>query len=536
MKTFVPAMMFVVFGAFILFMNACTHFASDDCRYGLQWLAESDVLPRHGSVLTAFVENCADGYRPIPHLFVRIFTGCLPKSVFNVANTAMLLALVAFVARYAVGEWKVTASKTILAISAVYCFLCKGESYLWCSGSLNYLWVAVATLGFLLLREKMEHGTLEGWRLWLAAMFAFFCGWLQEACVLPVCFAICVFGMSRLRDLSWRKALFYGAYGCGALLLIGSTVGRAGYANGAGHSLVEIAVNLIKIAWGVKVLWVVVLLIAFRPDRISWIRRNLFELLIILGSVLMISMVGFSGERCLYAANLIGVVLLVRMIDLGRRGTVVLSAAFAMLMIALVPFARQINGNFERCLTKYRESADGVTVHDRVDCGVLARFFYQFTYKWQQEGHVPAFADFYGNGKPLYALSSYMYKNLYLKDNFCIPENKLPIEGDFYALDSENAVIMPIDANSEFNSSTHTSVLDCQSPSSLIDRLKYEIELRRHPPVTHPELFSRLHTAHGDYLLLAKPPFCRQSLKSIKFVAKKQSAIPRTTDVDGRGV
>ena len=518
MKRYLPIFILAGFAAFIFYMNACYHFSSDDCGYALQRLYSGvSVAPRHDSLLTVWRENIADGYRPLPHFFVRLFCGYLPKINFNIANTAMLLALIVLVIRYATGSWRLNTSKVVLTTATVYIFLCKGESYLWCAGSLNYLWVAVPTLCFLVLRKDVEEGGMSSLMVFLASLFAILCGWLQEACVMPICFAICVYGLITIKSLTWCKAFVYGAYGIGAVLLLSSTIGRAMSDGGVGFSPMGICVNLIKIFWGVKVLWLLSVIVLLKSNRLGWAKANMFELLIIIGSLLMISIVGFNGERSLYAANLLGVILCVRSVELSRLGTRVLFIGMVALMMLLIPFAYRINKNFESFLSMYRDSSDGVAVHERVDCGILGRFFHQVVCDWQQEGHVLSLAAFYGKGKPVYGLSRYMYENLYLEDHFCVPENKLPIDGDFYAKEDQNAIVMPISERQCITSENYRSLLVYENPKCLTDRLKYEIELRRRPPVAHEEMFSKLHTTHGDYILLVKRPFCKETIKQIEF-------------------
>ena len=510
----------LIFGAFIFYMNSCYHFVTDDCTYALQWLPGTDVLPKtHGTIMTALKENWADGYRPIPHAFVRIFCGCFPKIVFNISNTMMLIALVLIIIRYATGAWRLSSSKVILTIAMVYVFLCKGESYLWCAGSLNYLWVAVPTLCFLVLREKVESGVINYRETILALPFAVFCGWLQEACVLPVCFALCVYGILTFRSLNKKKIFIYGAYGVGAILLLSSTIGRAINKGGVSLSFIGIAVNFAKILFGVKVLWVLAFVVVVKSGRIRWVKENLFELLVVLGSLLMMAIVGFTGERSLYAANLFGVVLMVRSVKPTLKMEFLLSACIVTLMLILIPLASRISTNFENCVRMYRESIDGVTIHERVRCGIFGRFFHQSIYSWQQEGHNLSFANFYGEGKPLYALTRNLYENLYLKDRICTAENKLPIEGEYYTTEGCSAIVKPVTNNCTISSMKYNVVMDYELPKTLYSRLKYELELRRNP-VSHPEIFSNLHTPHGDYLLLVKIPFCKELIKGINFQHK----------------
>ena len=113
-----------------------------------------------------------------------------------------------------------------------------------------------------------------------------------------------------------------------------------------------------------------------------------------------------------------------------------------------------------------------------------------------------------------------MYENLYLEDRFCTNQNKLPIDGDFYAREDQNAIVMPITAGQNIRAENYCSRFEYVNSKRLIDRLRYEIEVRRNPTVAHPEMFSVLRTTHGEYILLVKRPFCKETIKRIEFLPK----------------
>ncbi len=201
----------------VFVLNACYSFCSDDCTYGLSSVREvAEGVPAHlGNLKAVWTENLQDGYRPVVHFFVRAFTGWLGKGAFNVANTAMMGALLLLLLRLGRQTWRLEWRSTILAVALVFLVLCKGEAYLWCAGSVNYLWAGTATLAFCLLRERLEAGPPPAWGIAPMMVFALLCGWTQESFALPICFALGLYSLLHLRALTLPKVLVYGCYGLG---------------------------------------------------------------------------------------------------------------------------------------------------------------------------------------------------------------------------------------------------------------------------------------------------------------------------------
>lgn len=510
-----PWLILVAFVGFIYAMNVTYSFCSDDCYYGI---AATDNTPprsesqavieppvRLDSFSAVWVENIRDGYRPVVHFFARLFTGWLGKVAFNVANTAMMGALLFLLFRLARGTWRLEWRTFTVQAALVLLVLCKGESYLWCAGSVNYLWAGAATLAFCLMRERVEQGKVGVKTVMLMVPAALLCGWAQEAFALPVCLALGLFALAHLRELCTRKVVVYGAYGVGAVLLILSAATRLDYGAPSSYSLASVLMNQIKIWVAAKGVWAVAMCLLFVRDRLGFLRRNAFELLVVLGSLLMISAVGFNGERSLWCANLFAIIVVVRTFTPPRwlaGGVLVASVPLA---VALVSLGVRIRANFETFTNLYLASPEGVTCHERVPCGPLARFFHQAIYTWWQgDGHGRAFAGYHGRTTAPIALSRELYDDLFLRDAFCVPGNRLDIEGSFYTTSTANAIVMPLPEGDATDWATMRAQVTYDFPKGLKARIERELAARRDPPVPCGQSVQVLPTAHGRYLLIGK--------------------------------
>lgn len=511
----------------VFVLNACYSFSSDDCTYGLSSVQEVTTgVPAHlGSLKAVWIENVQDGYRPVVHFFVRVFTGWLGKGAFNVANTAMMGVLVLLLLRLGRQTWRLEWRSTLLTVTLVFLVLCKGESYLWCAGSVNYLWAGTATLAFCLLRERLDAGSPTKWGIVPMMVVALFCGWTQESFALPICFALGLYSLLHLRALTLPKVLIYGCYGLGALLVALSSLDRAQGAMGGSLSFLSLALTQLKIWTALKGVWVLILCFVFMRDRMEMVRRNAFELLVVLGSVLMISLVGFNGERSLWCANLFAIFVVVREFSPPRWLAGGLAVAMVPLCAVVIVLGVQIKANFDAFTQQFLASPNGVACHERVACGPLARFFHQALYRWQADDkHGQMYAFYHGRTEAPIALPRELYDNLYLKDSFCVPANRLPIEGEFYSTPQANAIVMPLTKGDTTDWSTVKPKVTYAFPKGLRATLEREFARRRLLP-THGVRV--LPTPHGDYLLIGKEP------ESDVFIRDVRLEMPEALQTEG---
>lgn len=529
MKSWRAWIPWVLFGAFlgvVFILNVCYSFSSDDCVYALAWqVPEGAIRPRLGSWAMVWAENVADGYRPVVHLFARLFAGWWGKGAFNLVNTAMMGFLLLLLNRLATGSWQMT-QRVVLLITLVFLVLCKGESYLWCAGSVNYLWGGTATLAFCLMREQLDQATPRRWALPLMGVAALLCGWAQEGFALPICFALGLWSLTHLRELTPSKVVLFGCYGLGALFLCLVAGRRA--ASIASFSVADTLLTQLKIGMAAKGVWALLLVACFVKDRRAFLRRNGFELLVVLGSLLLISAVGFNGERSLWCANLFALLIVLREVVLPRGVSVGLAVALVPLYVVLLSLGMKIRTNFDTFVQLFLASPEGVTCHERVACGPFARFFHQAIYTWQRaDAHGQALAEYYGRAHAPLALSRELYETLYQRDTFCRPANRLRCDGRFYTTPTANAIVLPLtpkEAQRDWNT-TRVQVVYA-FPGGFRSRVQRELAARRSPPVPHAERPVVLPTSHGHYLLIGKRSGCDSFITAVHLQTSSNTSQP----------
>ena len=229
--------------------------------------------------------------------------------------------------------------------------------------------------------------------------------------------------------------------------------------------------------------------------------------------------VGFNGERSLWAANLFAIVVLLKVWSLKGWQSVVLSVSLLALFPMLAMTGRQIANEFDSFLSTYLSSKDGVAGHRRVLAGPLDRFFYQESYTWCSGTHGANVANFYGHSRRPVGLPGKLYEDLYLEDRFCKPENEMGIKGFYTARDITTIVYpLPKDANKDAKWSTQ---VEYGYPPGIIWKIRRSVNNSKYPhPVSTKEGYV-LNTSHGAYLLISKEYGSDAFIKSIVVEEKK---------------
>lgn len=496
----------IAFLGVVLFLNWAYVFISDDCFYGSMF---ADGRWQHlGSIANALTATLRDPHRPVVHFLVRIFTGCLDKWFFNVCNTAMMGALILLTNRLAFGHWRIDLRTMILAMTMAFFTLFKGESLTWCAGSVNYLWVAVMTMVLCLVRERLEErDTIPLWQLTLFVVTAVLCGGSNETFTPPMCFAIGVCALLDLRNLSARKVIVYLAYFL-------PVVAMALYekANRVGGMMPEltlstVVITFLKIAVTVKCVWAMVVCFLLKKDKIGFLRRNRFELLVVFSSVAMVLGVGFHGERTLYCANLFALIVVLREWMPNRVVCGVGVLAMIVVSALLVPKALTIRTNVLTFLEQYLAADDSVACHEFVDCGPLGWYFYQEIYNWQTIGaHPQVVANYYGGKSRPIGLSRTLYNDVYLQDKFCVPQHRLKLSSDIkaYTTKNENTIVVPLVDNETIDPNSSVVRVSYNYPTGIKAMLKRNLAILGRPTICEPEHPVLLKTSHGNYFLVAK--------------------------------
>ena len=445
--------MFAFFLVCIWGLNTLYHFAGDDCIYGSKVYAISNG--EWLSVLkNAWIANANDGYRPVCHLIVRIFTGLgnEGKWFFNLCNTIAMGVFWVLVIRVSIRKWLPSWQEAAVAISLLYIFVTDGDAYLWCAGSVNYLWTSCATLVMLIIHERLED-CHECKQLTLPVVvflmaFAFVAGWMQEALSLPFLFAIGMYHLTRLKRITKRKVLIWIAYFIGVVVLV-SVAGRR--AEKVTFEFGRYLIGIVHICVNVIPLWILAGFWLLRvKDKRQFILRNEFSLWVILGSILMALCIGWQGVHSLWACHLFAVIILIREWNASNRAAKIMRFIIFILMVVAMFLQYCITKEFEAFRIRYLNSTERLTYYRNISCGPFARFVCQKAYGWQKCENLKGFARYNGldceDAQPI-TLPEHLYCNLVERDTFCVARNRLSLSFNAYGNEKSNVIVMPLDEN-----------------------------------------------------------------------------------------
>lgn len=404
------------FLSLVFLLNGTYTYCHDDCILGCKYIGLNEKIGFCEYCSVVFLKNCFTSYRYIVQSLGAFFSGAyFDKWIFDVCNTIMMCLLILLINKRSTGCWFSSFRTFALSCALVWFLLCKGESYLWCAGSCNYLWAGVVSLVFLLLRDRLEYGSIGRIGLMIFVLYAMFAGAWQESFCLPICFALVFYGICGMRQFNLSKAIVYGAYAIGAAFAVMVSVRRI-----EGHDMFSVFGVLkegAKCLWSAKAFWIVILLFLATHCKREFIRRNLFEVLIIFASLGMLSVCGYNGERAIWIASICSIIVILREWTPNTRVVITVVIAMFAVMIISFRYGCLVKMNFDKFRDSIRHSVDGVACHQRVDCGLFERYLFQDVFQWSEREQDCCGAVYYGGREHMVVLSKELYDDLYVCDN-----------------------------------------------------------------------------------------------------------------------
>ncbi len=270
------------------------------------------------------------------------------KPIFNVLNALIFCLTIGFFLSLCGYSWRGWWNWPILLLFIVL-MPAFGETFLWVSGSCNYLWTAFFVLGFLLLMRRYENKKLSK-QHWLLLPVAFICGWTHEILTLPVSMALGLYVLLHIRKV-WGQAflpLIIGFWMGTAMNILGpATFSRAGATDvvdvvgGVGEKLKSFAVSLTRL----RVFWLFLfaeIIIYFR-DRtkfVFFVKSQRWLLVITIFSLLVILLSGMSNERVRFGTELLSLMLVMaqlKKLGIQKYERAVQIASFVACVLLLIP-------------------------------------------------------------------------------------------------------------------------------------------------------------------------------------------------------
>lgn len=262
--------------------------------------------------------------RSIVHFIVQLFTGILGKQVFNVVNIIVFAAFILLMRRNLTSRSGSSSSGFTIAVVLVMTLLLPRfkDTFLWMSGSINYLWSSTMVMAFLLLYEGRRQQPVDKSLIWILP-FAFIAGWTHEGISMPLALSLVFFNLptamkSYRQQGPWMALVFLG--GACMTALAPGIISRSGADQGLTVSSVGLKVITGFIIMGqLKVVYLALLstiaswfIDRYKTTRI--IRQNNYLLMAALLSCAIVFLCGVRSPRSAFGLELFAMIYLLRLL------------------------------------------------------------------------------------------------------------------------------------------------------------------------------------------------------------------------------
>lgn len=330
--------------------------------------------------------------RSIVHFLVQLFSGLLGKQVFNVLNVVVFMVFVWLLKCQVVGKNQHGSLFPYLVVLSLILLLPRfKDTFLWMTGSVNYLWSATAALVFLLLYEKRCEQPFFKRDVCLLPVAALL-GWTHEGITLPLGFTLLVLNVLHLKKTCKTQGLWLSvAFLAGACLaaFAPGTMARSGVAGGLSPSMLGLKfIDGFTVLGKLKVVYLAILLCAASA---IWspvtLRKVLRENVHLLGACLLslgiVFVSGFTSARTAFGLELFALVFALRLIGetIPLLGGKTVKCCSIVLGVALVLFYGMLLRHTvlswqeaQRLIAQIEHTPDSIIGTNEHDAGLFSSF------------------------------------------------------------------------------------------------------------------------------------------------------------------
>ncbi len=218
-------------GVLFYILNMYTPIMHDDFAYLYKYGPPSAVRPTEIPI-QSIVDIFESQYyhyldvngRALLHFLIQLFL-FFGKDIFNVFNTLVLLALIVIIYKIAV-QYKTSGVErffilTFITASVWLTSPFVGQTMLWTTGAINYLWGTLAVLGFLYyLQNKLKVPSfhwVQGFLLFVCSLLA---GWTQESISIGVSAALFFYYLFNRSQITIQRVIMVLGFWVGTLFII----------------------------------------------------------------------------------------------------------------------------------------------------------------------------------------------------------------------------------------------------------------------------------------------------------------------------
>ena len=332
--------------------------------------------------------------RSVVHFLVQLFTGLLGKTVFNLFNIIVFGVFLFLLRDFSSSrERETTPNQGFTAVILVLVLLLPRfkDTFLWMTGSINYLWSATAALAFLLMYERRRQRAM-GPSAILPMAVALLLGWSHEGITLPLAAALVflelIHAKSRGRHQGLWLALAFLTGSC-VIALAPGTIARSGMAGGLSPSALGLKVIAgFQVLAKLKIVYLALLasVVAWFADRGTakrTISRNGHLLLAMLLSLGIVFASGMDSSRTAFGLEFFALIYLLALLGAwlprldnawARRCSIGLMVGLAVFYGLLLRHTIASWQESQRLMAQIARTSDGIIGTDEHHAGRFSSF------------------------------------------------------------------------------------------------------------------------------------------------------------------
>jgi hypothetical protein len=402
--------------------------------------------------------------RSIVHSIVQLFLGLLGKDVFNIINSLVFICLIYLIYKLAVTEKEKTPQSIILLLLFFSLFFLTnafGETFLWLTGSVNYLWSATLMLVILLIHSYLVKNQLRTISLPFLFIIGIIGGWSNESFSIGLSGGFFIFYLLNIKLLRFNNAILILGFFIGTLLILFSpgTLARANESGVLGGNLIlKFSNGLLKL-FSSKIFscLAVFLIYIFLKNKI-FLKKIYHDkgivLLALLVQIFFLVVIGGGPERAYLGIEILSLIIIFSVISdlyiLNKYHLIILNISYSLIFLFCIAgsylFVKswsnyQANKKF---ISLIIASKDGIVGFDNQDKFEFVKHHLSgFPDNGFDSNHYcnRAMAGFYKKEK-LIVLPAHFYKDL--RKNLFFNNSNL-FKGDLYTSNGINFYIKKID-------------------------------------------------------------------------------------------
>lgn len=459
---------YTLVGALFYCLSKYTPLMADDFSFAYVYSMDGANINKHITSLWDIFESqyyhyfVSNGRTPVQFV-EQLFAGLLGRNLFNFFNTCIFIVWL-YNCQQLIGLKKKRYVGLLLFLLFWFLLPVPGETMLWMSGSVCYLWASAFVILFLRGLEKMQ--TIQISRLGYPFLFllSLLAGWVHEGLTVAVSAYLFFYYLYHRDQVKSGVVPMLLGFWVGTLLVFASPgIWQRGMSS---LDISHLLMSRIRFMMYLKAFWLLfascLLFLYFQRDRFKiFVQDNQQLIGLVLFSLGFGCLIGLQSIRQLFFVEMFSILVLTKLFfivsDRIKQGKRML-ALIPLILFFFVPDyvvalrACQRNNNLYNSVFKdFKKSGEVIPTDYKRNFSWFAtheesRFVHPYFFTHNEHYYLNCYLPFYIKKERLIVLPRSVYENLYEKDVFCSPANETAISGgDFYTLSNIDFYVMPID-------------------------------------------------------------------------------------------